>query len=86
MGRLHHRRDKARLSPGEKFHLCETRARRVLCFFATSDASDSPCCSLHGVVNSCLLGVQTSVEMIVPPLFRILFVLTVLSGGGLGTM
>ncbi len=32
-------RDRARPSPDEKFHLCETRALKVLCFFAPPGAS-----------------------------------------------
>jgi hypothetical protein len=27
-------RQRARLSPDKKFHLCETRSRNILCFFA----------------------------------------------------
>ena len=32
-------RDKAQQSPDKQFHLCETRARKVLCFFAPPGAS-----------------------------------------------
>jgi hypothetical protein len=32
-------RDKAQVSPDGRFHLCETRAGRILCFFAPPGAS-----------------------------------------------